>query len=106
MPKLSIKTDESLYKPIEVEIDGKLYRVKRLTRALIQDVAAMDAETAKGDLDAAFRRLEILLEDKPPVESLDIQQVARITEFIIRSVLTPEPAEKNGSKPGEPNSLS
>jgi hypothetical protein len=103
MPKLSITTDKSLYAPIDVEIDGKLYRVKRMTRTLIQEIAALDAETGKGDLDAAFRRMEILFEQKPPIDKLDIQQVGKITEFIVRNVLAPEQAEKNGSKPGEQN---
>jgi hypothetical protein len=105
MPKLTIETGKSLYKPIEIEIDGKVFQVKRLTRAIIQEIEALDSETSKGNLDAAYRRLELLLEKNEAIDNLDLQQIGQITDFVVRNILVPEKEEKNVSEPGDKSSL-
>ena len=100
MPKLTINTQKSLYSPIEVEVNGKIFQVRRLTRSILQEVARLDTEVSSGKLDMAYERLEILLHAKSKAfDSLVIEEVGEITEFIIKSVFSPEKSEKNESRP-------
>ena len=100
MPKLVINTEKSLYKPIEVEIDGKVYKVRKLTRDVLQKVEGFDKNVSSGNLDAAYGRLEFLLEAKAKTfNGLIVQEVGEITEFITKAAFSPEKSEKNESRP-------
>ena len=100
MPKLVINTEKSLYKPIEVEIDGKVYKVRKLTRDVLQKVEGFDKDVSSGNLDAAYGRLEFLLEAKVKTfNGLIVQEVGEITEFITKAAFSPEKSEKNESRP-------
>ena len=101
MPKLTIDTKESLFKPIEVEIDGKVFEVKRFTRAVAQEVEKLDTQIQGGKLDAAYRQLEIFLGENKAIGNLDLNQVNEITRFIVKNIISPEPEEKNEPKPGD-----
>ena len=105
MPKLRIDTKKSLYKPIEVEIDGKVFQVRRLTRDVLQEAERLDSEVASGKLDAAYERLEFLLQTKSKIfNKLSVEEVGEVTRFITSSMLSPEKSEKNESRPEDEKS--
>jgi hypothetical protein len=105
MPKLRIDTKKSLYKPIEVEIDGKVFQVRRLTRDVLQEAERLDSEVASGKLDAAYERLEFLLQTKNKIfNKLSVEEVGEVTRFITSSMLSPEKSEKNESRPEDEKS--
>lgn len=100
MPKLTVDTKGSLYEPIEVEIDGKVYRVKPLTRELLQQIDAFDKAEAKGVVEATYKRLETMIDGiGNKLDKLDIREIHRLTDFILTS-LQPQKEEKNESGPG------
>lgn len=101
MPKLTIDTSASLYAPIEVEIDGQKFTLRKITRAELQELAALDTEIAKGNLDAAYERLEIMFGPSEVFSKLDLNQVGEVIRFVTRGILNPETAEKNAPKPGD-----
>jgi len=108
MSKLVINTTQELYKPIEIEIDGKTYTVKaKFTRKFLKKLGEYDKLIDQGDEDAAFKRLEVLIGKQTVIDKLDIREVNEITRHIIKNIYEPErdlPAkEKNSERPGDKN---
>lgn len=104
MPKFQVSTKKSLYKPVEVEIDGKTFSCKRITRDVLQKIGELDKEVGEGNLDAVYKRLELLLGKSKTFNKLDINQIVDITNFILRCILNPEKEEKNESGSGDEKS--
>lgn len=100
MPKLTIDTKASLYAPIEVEINGKLFRVRKFTRDLLEQVEALDEQAQQGKISAAYERLELLLGKHKLINELEPAQVGEITQFIVMKIMNPEAPEKNAQRPG------
>ena len=101
MPKLIIdtKADESLFEPIEVEINGQTFQAKRLTRSVLLGIEDLMKQMQVGSFDAAYKALELLLgEDALSVSDLDLTQVTKIIRFITDTSMPED--EKNASKPG------
>jgi hypothetical protein len=100
MPKLKI--DTSLFEPIEIEIDGKVYEARRLTRDVFKEIQALDEEISAGNIEAGYKLLEMLLgqEAVDVISGLDISIVNQICDFIVNRVATTGEAEKNGPKSG------
>lgn len=106
MSKLIISTTQGLYKAIEIEIDGKSYKVTaRFTHKFLKKIGEYDKQIAQGDMDAPFKRLEMLIGKQPIIDKLDIREVKEITEHIIENLYKPEKnltgKEKNGKRSGE-----
>ena len=105
--KLVLSTKKSIHKPIEVEIDGKIYHCRPLSRTLWDGVKQYEDAAADGDIEALYKQVELLY-GVPIVilNKLDIRDVNSLLEYTMAQIfkLTPktdkEKAEKNGSKPG------
>lgn len=98
MSRLVINTEESLYKPVEVEINGEVYAVVPVTRAVQRQIMELDEQWKTGDLDAAYRRLELLLGPLPVIEKLRVERVLEITEYIVRKVYAPSKEDRAEEK--------
>jgi len=101
MPKLKIDSAKSLYAPIEVEIDGQTFTLGRVTQKMLQEISNLEKDIPKGNLEAAWKRLEVFFGPSEIFSKLDLFQVEKIMSFIVRAILTPELAEKNGQRPKE-----
>jgi len=101
MPRLTIELEKSLYPPIEVEINGQIFTLKRITQRMLSEIGHLDEEIPKGNLEAAWKRLEVFFGPSEIFSQLDIFQVGDIIRFIIRSIIAPETEEKNASRPEE-----
>lgn len=106
MSKLIINTAQELYKPIEIEIDGKTYKVKaKFSRKFLKKIGGYDKLIIQGDTDAPFERLEKLIGKQAVIDNLDIREVNDITKHIIENIQEPErdlpEKEKNLKGPGE-----
>lgn len=101
--KLTINT--SLFDPIEIEIDKKVYQAKPLTRTVFKEIEELDKQIEEGSVEAGYKLLELLLgeECSQVISGLDISFVNQITDFIISSVKTGA-EEKNELKPGDSDS--
>jgi len=104
MPRLKI--DTSLFRPIEIEIDGKVYESKRLTRNIFQEIEQLQKEIETGSVEAGYKLLKLLLGDEcmAVVSELDISLVNKITAFIMENASKIGQEEKNESKPGDKDS--
>jgi len=90
MNRLKIDTTRSLYRPIEVEIDGKVFEVKPLTRAKLRTLAGLEKRIREGDAEAAYEQLEIMLGKKANLEKLTLQHVNEIVSFVTMQIYQPE----------------
>ncbi len=98
---LEIDTSKSLYKPIEVKIDGKLFKVRELNVDALERIQALQVEAVAGSISAIKGILSEALDG--PVEllgKLNINQVTDIVGFAINGTLKPEAKEKNARRPG------
>lgn len=109
-----------LYAPLEVEIDGQVFRVRKISRAVVSELdkihAAYEAkldgldETRKvyAALERSYEELGLMLgpEAKVAIEGLDIREASELMTFITSRVMNPDKAteadpEKNAPKPGD-----
>lgn len=114
MNRLKIDTTRSLYKPVEVEIDGKVFEVQALTRAKLRDLSALEKRIREGDSEAAYEQIEIMLGKQAGFEKLTLQHVNEIVTFVTTKIYQPErilptdsPDEKkakNSKGPGDKDS--
>ena len=101
MPRLKIESEKSLYLPIEVEIDGQKFTLQRITRKKLREIEGLDKEIAAGNLDAAYKRLEVFFGPNEIFSNLDLSQVGEVVRSVVRAILNPEAVEKNVSGPEE-----
>jgi len=99
MPKFKVETDNSLYEPLEVEIDGETFPVINLDREAMRKLQEFDTQLYAGDADAAYRRLEFLIGKTGKIDKLTVQQVVGITDFIVKETQKPQKKEKNSPRP-------
>lgn len=101
MSKLKIDTKNSLYEPVEVEINGKTFQVKKITREIGQQLADFDAQIQKGNTDAIYQRLELVIGKNKEIDQLGIHEAITIMKFIIHKAFSPEKIEKKVQGPGQ-----
>lgn len=106
MEKLVINTTRRLYKPIEIEINGKTYTViAEFTRPFLKKLTHYDKIIDEGDLDAPYERLKELIGKHAVIDKLDIREVNKITRYVIKGVFlaadNSSEIEKNVKRPGE-----
>lgn len=115
-----------LYAPLEVEIDGQVFKVRKMGRAAFRELDAHQAEydiTFK-DVDdknqhKTFATLEKVYSDllimfgpeaQDAIESLNIQEASDVMKFVLSNGIVPDKEgeakvevdpEKNGPKPGD-----
>jgi Holliday junction resolvasome RuvABC ATP-dependent DNA helicase subunit len=104
MAKIQINTKKSLYEPIEIEIDGKSYAVKRITRDVLKKIREYDEKVSKGDLDAAYKRLELFIGKHKAINELGLDELNEVTNFIIHNIISPKRIEKNSQRPADEKS--
>jgi len=109
--KLILSTQKSIHKPIEVEIDGKTYQNRPLSRATLDEVKKYEKAALGGDIQALYKQVEVLY--GVPVEILnkiDIRDIGSLLDHTmsqiseVRKTTPEEKAEKNESKPGQDKS--
>ena len=105
MPKFKVNTKTSLFEPVEIEIDGKIFKVKKITKEINQQIIELDKKAREGDSEAIFQRLELLIGPSKEFNNLGLDEVVSITKFISENILRPTPIEKNSSRPGQEKSL-
>lgn len=105
--KLILSTQKSIHKPIEIEIDGKVYQNRPLSRALFDEVKKHEKAAVDGDIEALYEQVKILF--GVPIEvlnKLDVRDVNSLLDFAMAKIFQPklktdeEKEEKKELKPG------
>jgi len=82
--RLVLKTKESLYKPVEIEIDGKVYQNIKTTHAVLKEVNRLDDEIKDdSDFEPVCNIITFLFNiDMEILEKLDKREVQDIYTFM------------------------
>ena len=104
MDSNTLSTEKSLYKPIQITVDGKLYSVAKITPKLLKQVTTHEKDAIRGDPDAIVKQFSILTGvEEAIVEELDVRDLTTALTRITKEILRPEEslgkAEKKESKP-------
>jgi len=102
--RFNYSTKKTLFKPIEVEIDGKVYRTERIPFSLLKKVMKFEEKAATGDIDAVMGQLKLLLGVPEKIlEEIDVRDLeamlAQVSAKIFNPVGDVEEDEKNSSRP-------
>ena len=109
--KLILSTQKSIHKPIEVEIDGKIYQNRPLSRVTFDEVKKYEKDALKGDIEALYKQVQVLF--GVPIEVLnkiDVRDINTLITYTMEQIFKAsaktdkEKAEKNESKPGQDKS--
>ena len=104
MPKIVLDDIKTIYGLLEVEFDGKTYRVREPSMDDWEVIEGLDAQMKSGAIGAfsAIRRqLQIFLGDEPFLGKLNRHQAERLLRGIVDAIIRPTEKEKNGPGPGD-----
>ena len=80
--RLKIDTKKSFYDPIEIEIDGEIYRSKKMTRAFLAELNKLDKGTSKDNDEPLYKVVQFIFNvDIKTLETLDRREVEDIYLF-------------------------
>jgi len=87
--RITISTQKSLFKPIEVEVDGKVYTIEKLPAPVFDRLIEMEAALKGPDDLMLFRVLaeEVQLltgMDRETVDKIDFRDLKQIITFVLR----------------------
>lgn len=101
--KLVLSTKASLYKPIEVEIDGVVYKAKKLTHEFLEEFFGFEKLAIEGDTDAAYKQAHFTFGIPLKVlYKLDAPEIKDINDRVLTGMTSPDRITKDDS----PNSKS
>ena len=96
--RLVFSTKESIYPAIEIEIDDKVYQSLKLTRAVVGEMAKIEAKRKEIDKEGGdeigepnYELVELLFKvDKAILEKMDKREVEDIVLFVQEKIQTIE----------------
>lgn len=96
---IDTKTQKSLFKPIEVEVNDKMYSLNELTVETLEIMNEYEKLVQKGDLSAASKQLPLLF-DIPldEVRKMDIRLVSKILNHLLECIFRAEEKEETVEK--------
>ena len=89
--KLILSTQKSLHKPIEIEVDGKTYQNRPLSKATFDEVKKYEKAAVGGDIDALYKQVNVLF--GVPVDvlnKLDIRDVNTLLTYTMAQIFKPD----------------
>lgn len=109
MDRFKISTKKSLFKPIETEVDGKVYRVEMVTPELLDKISEYDVKAGTADMKAVCTLLEMVLKvPKAVSKKCDVRDLNQLLEWVSGLIYNPtkyvKEKEKNVSRAGPASS--
>lgn len=105
--KLVLSTQKSIHKPIEIEVDKKIYQANSLSRTLFDEIHKHEKDAKEGDIEALYKQVQLLYPISLVVlNKLDIRDIGSLIEYTMTKIFQAsaktdkEKAEKNAPKPG------
>ena len=105
--KLILSTQKSIHRPIEIEIDGKTYQNRPLSRATFDEVKKYEKAAVGGDIESLYKQIHALYPVSMEVlNKIDIRDINTLITYTMAQIFQTsvgegkEKAEKNAPKPG------
>ena len=88
---LVLSTQKSIHKPIEIEVDGKTYQNRPLSRATFDEVKKYEKAAVGGDIEALYKQVEVLFGVPLAVlNKLDIRDVNTLLQYTMAQIFQPD----------------
>lgn len=92
---LDISTNESIYKPIEIKVEGKLYSKKIITYEEIKEWQKWDEKKIAKDSNGIYKQInEIMNIPIDILKKIDIRELKDIQEYILDNISNSTKREK------------
>lgn len=100
MPKFKIDTQDNLFEPIEIEINGEAYHSVKFTRKLFREVLKKESKTSAGDMDSLYDQIKLIFPKLTDVtlDDLDIREINAMLEHAQKEVYNPKYQKKTIEK--------
>ncbi len=87
MDKFILDTRKSLYAPIEVKIDEKIYQTIKITHAVKAEMRKLELEIPKGNDKALYEWISFMFNlEKAILEKLDVREVEDIYLYTVKKL--------------------
>jgi hypothetical protein len=94
----------SLYPQLEVEIEGLVYKLKPLNRAVFENVAAMQKAAEAGDPGAvgiAYDQIALFIDaPKEVIDAMDYRVIREVLSYITETIVKNEGQTEEKKEPG------
>ena len=107
---LKVSTKKTNFSPIEVEVDGEVYRKETITPATIREIMKHEKAANEGSLDAVIKQLNLMTGIPVEVaEQVDVRDINTLVTAVSQQIFNPkkyepEGEEKNVSRPEQKES--
>jgi len=103
---LKVDTKASLHEPLEVEIDGRILKVKEVTLGGLEEIQSLTPDLLGGSAAAVKKILSLLLEGENDelFALLPLSRLKPLVETLVARSVNPTEEEKNGQRPGDESS--
>lgn len=99
---LKFETATSLHEPVEIEIDGKILQVKRITLGDLERIQSLQDTAQAGSARAIRESLETLLVgDTAVLKDIPFDQLAELISMVVEKSIKPGIEGKNSPGPGD-----
>lgn len=97
-----ILTKTSLFEPLEIDIDGNLYRIRPITLGALEKIQDLQIQMSAGSAKAIREMLETVIEgDIEALRNLPVNALMDVITVIAERAIKPNEVEKNGSGPAD-----
>ena len=99
MDRFKVSTKKSLFKPIEIEVDGEVYSVDMVTAETLEKVAKYDVKAGAADMNAVTELLEILIGiPKKVSRKIDVRDLNKMLTYVSGRIYNPLKHEREEEK--------
>lgn len=101
--RFKLSTTESLYPPVEIEIDGKVYKTRRFSHPLLVQLKALEKSALDGDSESLMKQIELVLPvPRKFLDLFDIRELQQLIDHIQKVVFGEDDVktQKKESRPG------
>jgi len=105
--RLKLSTKQSLFPPIEIEIDGTVYRSKKFTPGIIRSLEELTPAAIAGKVDAVIEQIQVLYPTikAETLEDLDLRELMDLVEYTQKRIYEDQKAgAEKTKKPSGPGS--
>jgi len=99
MDRFEVSTKKSLFKPIEIEVDGTVYEVKMVTAELLEKIEKFDKKAGEADMGAVMTLLELVLGiPKKVSRKIDVRDLNKMLTYVSGRIYNPMKYEREEEK--------
>ncbi len=102
--RATFKTAKSIYKALEIEVDGKVYVCKKITKGFLKDFLEFEKSALDGDINAPYKQANFAFGVPLKILSLlDAPEIRDINTMVLQAITNAEKIEAETGEKDDPN---